>query len=208
VRATSWCVTAVAVAALVGAGRAQGQAPAGPGGFVLARYATRSALAVYAGYPAGPVLAIVAIIQNPRTQYREEILAVGEPLLSSATGDLTGVIAAASTSDGWFTQAYLLPSWRSGRVSVTGTFEYYEPLQRAGVRELDVAPATAMVALSARLGIGASWVASLPAGRAASHAAGPALRVLIPRGTLTLDVLRGLANAPSELRLTVQWLWR
>lgn len=204
-RATSWCVTAVAVAGLVAAGRAEGQAPSG---FVLARYASRSALAVYAGYPAGPVLGIIAIIQNPRTQYREDIVGIGEPLLSSETADLTGVIAAASTSDGWFTQAYLLPSWHSGRVSVSGTFEYYEPLQRTGVRELDVTPATAMVALSPRFGVGASWVAALPAGRAASHAAGPALRVCIPRGTLQLDLLRGLANAPSELRLTVQWLWR
>ena len=201
----------VAVAAsclliVAAAGRAQEAAP--DPGFVLARYASRTALGFYAGYAAGPVLALVGMIQNPRTQYREAVVGVGAHPLSEGAVDVIAAVAAANTTDGWFTQLYLVPSWRAGRASATATLEYYVPLGRSGVGELDVAPATAIVALSKALGAGAAWVLSAPAGGPTRQALGPALQLAIPRGTVRLDLLRGIAGGASEVRLTVQCAWR
>jgi hypothetical protein len=203
-------VRAVAVALglllVAGAGAAQ-EARQDPG-FVLARYASRTALGFYAGYAAGPALAVVGMIQNPRTQYREAIIGAGVPLLDAGGVDVLGTVAAANTSDGWFTQLYLLPSLRAGPVSVAATLEYYVPLDRAGVGELDVTPATAIVALSRTVGVGVVGVLSAPAGAPAHGSAGPALQLAIPRGVLRLDLLHGLGGGASELRVTVQCAWR
>ncbi len=199
---------AAAVGLLLLGSAAAAQETAPPSGFVLARYASRSALGFYAGYPAGPALLVVGMIQNPRTQYREAIGGVGAHLLASGAVDVLGTVAAANTSDGWFTQLYLLPSWQAGRVSASATLEYYLPLGRSGARELDVTPATAIVALSRAIGVGGTWVVSAPAGAAARSALGPAVQVSIPRGAVRLDLLRGLGGGTSEVRVTAQCAWR
>jgi hypothetical protein len=197
---------ALSLTLLAGAAAAQEAGP--PSGFVLARYASRSALGFYAGYPAGPGLAVVGMIQNPRTQYREAIVGVGAQLLTSPAVDVLGTVALANTSDGWFTQLYVLPSWQAGPVAASATLEAYLPLGRSGARELDVAPATALVALSRTFGVGGTWVLSAPAGARARSALGPAVRVAIPRGTVRLDLLRGFGGGTSEVRVTVQCAWR
>ncbi len=189
------------------AAAAQAQGPSAPG-FVVARYAERSALAVYAGYAAGPALAVVGMVQNPRTGYREDIAGAALRLTASDDAGAVAALTAASTSDGWFTQLYLVPSVSAGRFTASATMEYYLPWSRSGSRELDLAPATAILAVTPRVGLGASYVLSAPAGSAPSHAAGPAVRVAIPRGSIRLDLLRGITRAPSEVRVTVECSWR
>ncbi len=189
------------------AAAAAGQEPRAPG-FVLARYASRTALGFYAGYSVGPALAVVGMIQNPRTQYREAIVGVGTRLAATGGLDVVGTVAAANTTDGWFTQVYLLPSWHLGPVAAAATLEYYLPLGRSGVRELDVSPATFVVALTRDLGAGATWVLSAPAGGPRHQALGPAIKLGIPRGAVRLDLLRGFGGGASEVRVTVQCAWR
>ncbi len=184
---------------------ARGQSPPG---FVIARYASRSSLTLYAGYPAGPAIAVAGIAQNPRTGYREEALGAAIPLLATGELGVTAAVAATNTPDGWFGKFFVLPSWTAGRISATADLEYYAPLGRVGVRELDLSPATVIATVSGRVGVGASYLLSAPADARAEHAAGPALRLAIPRGTVTLDLLRGLARAPSEVRVTVRCAWR
>jgi len=197
------------LAALLGtmlAGRAAAQAPAstaGPG-FIVARYATRSSLAFYGGYAFGPGFAVLALVQNPRTGYREAIVGGGAPLMQRGGLGATMVLAAANTSDGWYAQLYVLPAVRAGRLSVDGTIEGCQPLGRGGTRELDVAPIVAVWALGRTVGVGGAYHLASPAGARAAHAAGPALRLAIPGGAVTLELLRGLVRAPSELRLTLR----
>lgn len=172
----------------------------GPG-FLVARYATRSSLSFYGGYQLGRAFAVVGMVQNPRTGYREAILGGGWHSLS---GGLTLALAAANTSDGWFAQVYLMPSFRAGRVSVEGTVEAYQPMERRGVRELDVSPIVGLLSVSRAASVGVAYHLSAPENGPSGHAAGPALRIGIPRGSATLELLRGLARASSELRLTVR----
>ncbi len=207
VRAVSECLALAGLGLSFLAGAAAAQDDRLPG-FVLARYASRTALGFYAGYPAGPVLAVVGMIQNPRTQYREAIVGAGAQLLAAGGLDVVGTVAAANTSDGWFTQLYLLPAWRAGPVVAAATLEYYVPLGRSGARELDVAPATLIANLTRDLGVGATWVLAAPAGGERRQALGPALQVAIPRGTMRLDWLRGFGGEASEVRVTVQCAWR
>ncbi len=199
---------AAALALLFGTRAAAAQEAAPPSGFVLARYASRSALGFYAGYAVGPSLLVVGMIQNPRTQYREAIAGAGAHLLATRAVDVLGTVAAANTSDGWFTQLYLLPSWQAGPVAASATLEYYVPLGRSGARELDVTPATAIVTLSPTLGVGGTWVLSAPAGAPARSALGPAVQVAIPRGVVRLDLLHGVGGGTSEVRVTVQCTWK
>ncbi len=207
VRAMSERLAMVALSLSLLAGTAAAQ-EAGAPGFVLARYASRSALGFYAGYPAGPLLAVVGMIQNPRTGYREAIVGAGTHLVATGGLDVVGTVAAANTTDGWFTQLYLLPSWHAGPVDLAATVESYLPLGRAGVRELDVSPATVIATLSRDVGVGATWVLSAPAGGDRHQALGPAVQLAIPRGAVRLDLLRGFGGAGSELRVTVQCAWR
>ncbi len=177
------------------------EAPRGPGpGFLVARYATRSALAFYGGYALGPGFAVVGLAQNPRTGYREADLGVGTPVLRG----LTLVLTVANTSDGWFAKGYLLPSYRVGPLAMDGSLEWYQPLGPGGTRELDLSPLTAIVAVSRSVGVGAAYHLSAAAGAPPSQTTGPALRVEIPRGSVTLELQRGLTHASSELRLTVK----
>ncbi len=195
-------VSGLALGAMACASRAGAQdAPraAGPG-FLVARYATRSSLAFYGGYQLGAGFGVIGLVQNPRTGYREALVGAGwHPF-----AHLTVALAAANTSDGWFTQGYVLPSARLGRLDVDGTIVGYLPLQRRGSAEVDLSPLVAILALSRAVGIGAADYLSLPQRGAASHAAGPALRFAIPSGSVTLELLRGLSHAPTELHLVVR----
>ncbi len=201
------CVAGAVLGGLIAGSAARAQGPSAPG-FVIARYASRSALTLYAGYPVGFAIAVAGIAQNPRTGYREEALGAAIPLLGGGGLGLTAAAAATNTPDGWFGKLLVLPSWTGGRVSAMADVEYYAPLARAGVRELDLSPATVIVAVSGRVGVGGSYLLSAPADARPGEAAGPALRLAIPRGTVTLDLLRGLARAPSEVRVTVRCAWR
>lgn len=170
--------------------------------FLTVRYASSAALTFYGGYHLGPATLFVGAVQNPRTPYREAIIGAGHTRTLGRQA-LFGALAFAAASDAPYLQGYLLPTLRTGPLELTGTLQWYEPLDRAGTRQFGSAPLNVHWVASDRLAFGASWVFGFAQGRAPEHAAGPSLRLGIPHGTLSLDLLRGLAGAPSEVRLTV-----
>ena len=171
--------------------------------FLFARWASRNASALYAGYGWGSAGVFFAMVENPRTGYREVI---GGAMSRLARGgqSLTVGLAAADASDSDYLQLYLVPSLSHGAWSLEGTLETYEPLQSAGIRQLELNPLTLLRRVGRRAGVGASYVLSLAPGAAARHRGGPALRVEVPRGALQLELLAGLQNAKDELRIGFQ----
>jgi len=146
------------------------------------------------------VFALAGMVQNPRTGYREAI--IGGGWQADPQGALT--LAAANTSGGWFAQVYALPSVRVGSVTLDATVEGYLPLGGRGVGELDISPAVALIEVAPAAGVGAAYHLSAPAVGAPGYAADPALRVTVAHCAATLELLRGIARASSELRFTIK----
>jgi hypothetical protein len=85
--------------------------------FFQFRYASMSALSLYAGYRAGPVLLVTGMLRNPRTAYREIMGGVGRAITNSSGNGVTLAPALAWSNTGWYTQLYLLPGQRRPRAS-------------------------------------------------------------------------------------------
>jgi len=183
-------------------GTAQDPGPRAGPRFIYARYASAASLALYAGYTVGPLFAFAGVVQNPRSEYREALLGLGTGLASAGGNGATVGLAGTYASDGWYGQLYVLPSLRLGRLQLEGTIEGYFPLEDRGTRQLDVTPAYAYLLLTPRVALGGTYLLAAQPGQPLSHAGGPSLRIWVPRGSLTLDVIRRFAVAPSEWRLT------
>lgn len=183
---------------------AQGLAPSAGPSFMIARFASRGALTFYGGYRVGPAFGFVGMVQNPRTQYREALAGVGRNVMAENGNGVTVGLAGAYASDGWYAQLYLLPALRTGPFDFNATIEFYEPLERDGARQIYTTPANGYLVLSNRLAVGATYLLSAQHGQAAGHAAGPSVRLTIPRGSLTLDLVGKVTRAHDEVRLTAR----
>lgn len=170
--------------------------------FLTFRFASESALTFYGGYQIGKALAFVGVVQNPRSSYREAIVGLGATRTHGAHGSTLLGVAAAHATDGWYTQAYVLPDVRLARVHFTGTLEGYAPLTHEGRPQFYATPANLHWIVSPRFAAGATYIASAAAQSLPSHAAGLSARFAIPRGNLTLDLIRGMTRARNEIRLT------
>ena len=172
--------------------------PAAPQGleFAVARFSTRSAHTLYAGYGAGPVVVFVGVLQNPRTAYREALAG----LAARPLGFLVG-LAGATTSDGDYAQLYLLPGATLGPARVDMTLTFQQRLTD-DTRELYIAPATVFVPVTPRVAVGATWTLGATLGGASSQALGPSVAITVPGGTLGVHLLRGLGARRDELWVT------
>jgi hypothetical protein len=175
-----------------------------PLNFVFARFASRSSHTLYAGYGIGRGVVIAGMVQNPRTGYREIIAGAGVQVFPSRRNGTTIVLAGADATESAYLQLYVVPSLTLGSVSVTGTVEAYQPLERSGSRQLGINPVTAVVRLQRRLSAGATYLLSAAEGEPLQQAAGPAIKVLFPKGSVTLDLVRRIARFRSEVRLSFQ----
>jgi hypothetical protein len=172
--------------------------------FLLFRYASRTSLSLYAAYGEGNLLLFAGMVQNPRTAYRETAGGLGLNVRLGNGASAVVATAVASATDSWYAQLYLLPNWTAGRLSVNGTLELYEPLHRAGARQLDVNPCSAFWRLLDRLEVGAAYLLFSQVGSAPTQEAGPAVRVTVPHGNLTTELFRRISGGPTEVRLTFQ----
>ncbi len=172
--------------------------------FLLFRYASRSSLTLYAAYGEGNLLLFAGMVQNPRTEYRETAGGVGLNVRLGSAASAVVAAAVASAKDSWYAQLYLLPGWTAGRLSVNGTLELYEPLERAGARQLDVNPCSVFWRLSDRLELGAAYLLFAQVGDAPTQEAGPAVRVTVPHGNLTTEFFGKIGKRQTEVRLTFQ----
>lgn len=172
--------------------------------FLYFRYASRTALALYAAYGAGNEFLVFGMIENPRSDYREIIGGLGLNVHLAKTANVFVATAAASATDSWYAQLYLLPNWTLGRLAVGATVEFYQPLQARGARQLDVSPWTVMVRAVGRVEVGAAYLLFSQVGGAPLEEAGPAARVAVPAGTVTLELLRRLGASSGDVRVTFQ----
>jgi hypothetical protein len=196
---------ATCAAIAMGFPRLDAQAPAQPDPmFMIFRYASRSALSMYSGYRAGPVIGLFGMLQNPRTPYREIMAGIGTTIGPRGRG-VTVAPAVAWSNTGWYAELYLVPVVRSQAVSVSGIVFAREPLKTGGTRALFISPAALLCYLGGGFSAGATYYGTVVQGVAATHAMGPALQHAIPHGWVRLELVKGLvASAPDELRFAVQ----
>lgn len=112
-------------------------------------------------------------------------------------------VAASLAPDAWYAQVYLFPTLSLGRMTVSGTAVWYEPLEAGGVRQFYLNPLTATVPVGRHVEAGVSDVLAVQAGAPANNMAGPTLRLRLGgKRTVALAVL---TDGPDEheLRLHV-----
>jgi hypothetical protein len=172
--------------------------------FLFARYGTSSSRALYAGYGAGSWQGILAVIENPKSDYREALLGVAKGITLAPHQSVTVALAAAEASDSRYGQIYIVPSLSAGRLALSGTVEFYLPLQKRGAFQYYLNPLSLHFALNSWVQVGTTYVLTGQVGTETGHALGPSIKVAVPHGALTLDWLRGLRAYPSETRLTFQ----
>src|SRR5438874_2926457 len=170
--------------------------------FVFARYASGSASVLYAGRGLGPIGGFVGMVQNPKTQYRELIVGSYTQLNWSRQSVLVGV-GYADASDSQYLQTYITPSFASGRLSLSTTLEWYEPLGRAGVRQLDMNPVSLAVRMSDHLWAGAAYTVALGDHATARHRMGPVLEWATRHDKLRVEVLHRTVGATVEVRAVI-----
>lgn len=170
--------------------------------FVFARYASGSASALYAVRGLGHFGGLVAMVQNPETRYRELIIGSFTQLNWSRHSVLIA-LAYADATESQYLQAYVAPSFAIGRVALSGTIELYEPLGRAGTRQLGINPASLVLRVNERLWVGGTYTVSLSENAIPEHRGGPVLEWAMGRSTLRLELLERTAGKTVEVRAAV-----
>ena len=185
----------VVVLALLGA-----PVSAGAQSFIFSRYATATSFSLYGGYGPGRGFGVVGLVQNPRSGYRESLVGAGWRV--GTKGALAVALAAASASDGWYAQLYLLPSLAVGPLAASSTIEVYEPLDDRGARQFYLNPLTIVAPVARGVAVGATGLFYSQVGTVPGFGAGPALQVRIPRGSVTVDLIAGRRPMRDEMRLS------
>ncbi len=196
--------------ALVGGPRAAAAQDVGRGphtAFLFARYDTWSARALYVGYGEGPWDGIFALVQNPRTGYREALLGIARAIALAPHQALTVAVAAADASDSRYGQVYIVPSLAGGPLRLSGTAEFYVPLESQGAFQYYLSPVSLRAAVHPGLEIGATYVLAGQVHTPTGHALGPSISVAVPHGSVTLDWVVGLAAYSTETRLSFHATW-
>jgi hypothetical protein len=173
-----------------------------PPSFVYARYATASPASLYGARSFGPVGGFVGMVQSRQTQYRELIAGV----YTQVNWDGQSILLAlgyAEATESPYLQTYILPSLSLRRLALSGTIEWYEPVRRSGIRQLDVNPVSLVVQLNKRVRLGAASTLGLARGMVATRRVGPMLQLTAPWGTVKVEVLRRSSGRPTEVRTAV-----
>ena len=172
--------------------------------FVVALYGSRGARALYAGYGVGSWQGIIAVLENPHTDYLEALVGVAKRFMLAPHQSITVALAAAEAKDSRYGQIYVVPAISAGRLTLTGTAVIYAPLQTQGAFQYYLHPLSLHVALSTLVQPGVSYDLAGQEQAATGHALGPSLRLGVPHGAVTIDWLVGLAAYSTETRLTFQ----
>lgn len=173
------------------------------GSFIVARYSAKGASSLYAGYGMGSAGLFVAAVINPHSGYREMVGGLVSTLFWREQA-LTLALATADATDANYLQAYVVPNLVGGKFQFSGTIEWYEPLESAGVRQLDVNPLTLAYSLIPGLRLGAAYTLSWTEWDETAQRAGPVLQVGIPRGQVYFETLRRFQQKDWEVRIGSQ----
>lgn len=172
--------------------------------FVFARYGTGSSRALYAGYGAGSWQAILAVIENPRSDYREALIGLAKGFTLAPRQSVIVALAVADASDSRYGQLYIVPSLSAAPLALSATVEIYAPLERRGAFQYYLNPLSLHVAVASHVEVGATYVLNGQVGTGTGHGIGPSLRLAVPHGSLTLDWIRGITAYRNDTRLSFQ----
>lgn len=175
-------------------------APREPWALFSARYDTRTSDFIYAVYGYGDSFGMVAVLHNPRSNYSEVLGGLGRNFhLDGQTQSVA--LAVSRASDAWYGQLYYLPAIHGQHLWLRATTELYVPLEKGGTVQFAFSPLSATVGLARGVEVGAATDLAIAAGAPSSIAAGPEIRVNIPKAVLGVDVQRGLNAPDSRLRV-------
>jgi hypothetical protein len=170
--------------------------------FIYVRGAAGSANSMYAAYSLGLAAAVFGMVVNPRSGYHE-VIAGGVIRVAHRGGATLLALTTADASDSWYLQLYVVPSITVGRASFGGTLELYQPLERKGTYDLDVNPINALVRIAPGVSVGPSYKIGLAEGAVRKQAAGLMVQTTIPRGSISVEWLAGLARAGGDVRASL-----
>jgi hypothetical protein len=183
--------------------RAQEEAPAPTSwGFVSARYSSGTAGFIFGGYGVGPMFAMVGMVNNPRSGYDEVLAGLGARFDLGRWTSHAVALAASRATESWYGQLYYLPSVTIGRTTAEATFQYYLPAESSGDTQFGINPVSVLFDVGHRISLGGSYQLALQSGDGPRQAAGPAIRLAIPAGALTVDLLRGVRAFNDEVRVS------
>jgi hypothetical protein len=168
--------------------------------FVFARYATRTPSCLYTAFGMGPGGAFFGMVEAVSSGGYQEVIGGLFSRVASGPADLVVGVAFADASDSNYIQTYLLPSAAFGRVSLSATTQWYEPIQSTGIRQIDVNPLTGLFRLAPHVSAGGVYAMGYTDGQSLRHRAGPALQLDALTGALKLEVLRNITRAADEVR--------
>ncbi len=170
-----------------------------PANFLYLRGGSSSAiLANYTRTFDGDKLVWVGTLQDLTTDpaYREYQLGLGK-----AFGAHQLYALALYANDGWYLQIVGMPvvNWKT--LNVSAFVAGYVPLQDGQSKQVLIDPATALIKVSEKWAVGASYTLYAADGFR-KDAIGPTLQFALPKGSLNIDFLKGLRNYRSEIRAT------
>jgi hypothetical protein len=196
-RITSALLVALAVPSIA-SGQTAGPAP---WGLFTARYDTRTSDFIYAVYGYGNSFGMVAVLHNPRSGYSEVLGAVGRNFRMGGGPTQSVAVGASHATEAWYAQLYYLPSLHRGPLWVRVTSELYLPLERAGTVQFSLSPLAATIGVSRSVEAGLSADLSAAQGAALSTAAGPEVRVALPKAVLGTDLQKMLGGPGGRFRV-------
>ena len=203
---TSWrggtILLLVVILTLVVCAAARGQILVQTRSFVFARYASGTSSSLIAARGLGAVGGFVAMVQNPATQYRERV-AGAYTQASWKSYRLFAALAYADASESPYLQAFFGPSFTRGRLALSGTFKSYEPLSRAGVRQLHLNPASLEIRLGRRMWTGVAYTLAMKEATPHGHSVGPVVQWTLPAATLRVELLDRVGAPTAEIRCVV-----
>ncbi len=170
--------------------------------FVFARYASASSSSLYAVNGLGPLGAFVGMSQNPTSQYRELAAGIFTQVSWSSQNVWVGV-AYGDASESQYVLTYVAPSFSRGRLALSGTLKWYNPLGRSGIRQLHLNPASFEVRLTKHLLAGGVYILALEESVPPGHRVGSVVEWALPKASFRLEVLQRTSDRLVEVRCVV-----
>ncbi len=171
--------------------------------FLFLRYSTGSASSLYAAYGLGRASIVVGVVDDLRTGDRE-VIGGGVSRIAWGPQAIVVALAGAAASGSKYLQAYVVPSFVLGRLNLSGTIVWSQPLDRGGVRELDVDPLTVLVPLPSWIGLGAFYTLDVTAGATPRQRAGPVLQLGVGSAEFRVEWARNISDSSGEMRIVAQ----
>lgn len=171
-------------------------------GFVSLRYSSETASYLFGGYGYGPAFGVVGMVNNPRSGYTEIIGGVGLRFALGSASTHAVALTASRATESWYSQLYYLPSVTVGPLRADATIQAYMPGGRDGVMQVSVNPVSLVVPLARGVAVGASYQLGAQERDGPSDGAGPRVELAVPRGTLAVDVMKGLRAFRDEVRVS------